>query len=96
VQITRTGGDDDGITDRPIVTVSCWGDTYPAAKTLAEQCRQRILAAACTAIPVDGYPNGVLIDRTVTDSAPTELAIDDAEKRRKTAVFRFELRRSPA
>lgn len=93
VQVTRVGGPDDGITDRPLVYVACYGATYPAAKAMAEQCRQIILAAGCTAVALAGYPYGVLIDRTETVSPPAELPSDSADMRRKVATFRLELRR---
>lgn len=93
IQVTRVGGVDDGLTDRPLVYLACFGATYPAAKTLAEQCRQRILAAGCTAVALPGYPHGVLIDRTGTVAPPAELPADNPELRLKTATYRLELRR---
>jgi hypothetical protein len=93
VQVSRVGGVDDGLTDRPLVYVACYGRTYPLTKTMAEQCRQIILASAGTSVPLTGYPHGVCIDAATTVAPPAELPSDNAEMRRKTASYRLELRR---
>lgn len=93
IQVSRVGGADDGLTDRPLVFVACFGRTYALARSMAENCRQRILAAACTAVALPGYPHGVLIDRAETVAPPAELPADNPEMRRKTATYRLELRR---
>lgn len=93
IQVTRVGGADDGLTDYPLVAVTCYGRTYPLAKVMAERCRQIILASACTAVVVPGIPNGVLIDDAATVSPPAELPADNPDLRRKVASYRLALRR---
>jgi hypothetical protein len=93
IQVSRVGGADNGITDRPLLYIACFGRTYALAKAMAEQCRQIILASAATSVLLAGYPFGVLVDRAETVSPPAELPADNPEMRRKVATYRLELRR---
>lgn len=87
VQVQRVGGEDDGITDWPVVQVTCYGGTRAAAWQMAEDCRQRILASQ------GEVPAGILIDfaRTVTPSQ--QIPDPRADLRVVTATYRLGLRR---
>lgn len=93
IQVTRVGGTDDYITDRPLMSVAVFGSTYAEAKALAEQCRQVVLGAGGTKVVTDDYPGGVLIDRTASATSPQERPYDNPELRRKIATYVVEMRR---
>lgn len=96
IQVAQTGGEDDGITDAPIVTVVTYGvgDTgYDQAKAMGEQCRQILLAAAGTAVEVPGYPEPVLIDSVATASSPMEVPETNPDLRQKVSTYQLTLRR---
>lgn len=93
IRVLRVGGRDDGITDRALVDVSVFAPTYTQARTVAEQVRQRMLAAGGTKVPTASRPAGVLIDRCGTASGPTEIPYDNPDLRRKPATYQVDLRR---
>lgn len=62
VQVERGPGDDDGITDRPLLDVSAFHPDRVEAGRLAESVRQVMLGSANTA--------GTLIDSVTTASGP--------------------------
>lgn len=93
VLVQRSGGEDDGITDYPSVEVTCFGETRQDAWRMAEQCRQMILAAACTAVEVDGFPLGVLVDVTSTVTPAQQLPDPRRDLRVVTASYRLGMRR---
>ena len=95
IQVRQTGGTSDQLQTRPLVVVSCFGATYAAAKALAAQAEQRILAARASTVPgVPGYPGGVYVDKTEVVASPREINYEDPDKRRKTATYRLVMRRS--
>jgi hypothetical protein len=87
VRVLRVGGEDDGITDYPQVEVTCFGATRPAAWSMAEQCRQIILASGGEA------PGGVLIDFARTDTPAQQLPDPNPDLRVVTATYRLGMRR---
>lgn len=93
IRVLRVGGGDDGITDRALMDVSVFAATYQQARTVAEQVRQRMLAAGGTKVATGTYPGGVLIDRCVTATGPQEIPYDNPDLRRKPATYQVELRR---
>ncbi len=92
VQVQRTGGSDDGITDRPRIQVTCYGATRAQAWTLAEQSRQLILAAAGTAVSGQ-YVTGVLIDSTRTVTPGQQLPERNPDLRVVGAAYELAMRR---
>lgn len=96
IQVTRVGGEDDGITDRPLVEVACFATTYDAARKLARDCLVTILGAPNTTVITEDYPAGVLIDKAETASAPVRVPYDNPDLRRKVATYRFAWRRPRA
>lgn len=92
-RVLRIGGPDDGVTDNPLMSVEAFDTTYAGAKAIAEEGRQVILAAGCSAVTVSGFPKPVLIDATRTATAPTELPYANPELRRKPASYQAWLRR---
>lgn len=94
IQVRQTGGGNDRITNRPVLEVACFGTDYAAAKTMAAECEQIILAARFTSVPgVPGHPDGVYLDKTETATSPREVAYEDQTRRRKTAAYRLAYRR---
>lgn len=93
IRVLRVGGGDDGITDRALVDVTVFAPKYAQAREVAEQVRQRMLAAGGKKVPTTSRPSGVLIDRCVTATGPQEIPYDNPELRRKPATYRVELRR---
>lgn len=85
VQVQRFGGADDGLTDFPVVAVTCFGGTRAAAWSMAENCRQRILASP-------GEP-GVLIDSAETVTPSQQVPDPNTSLRVVTATYRLGLRR---
>lgn len=94
IRVLRIGGNDDGITDAPLMSVECFGtgpDGYDEARRMAEDCRQIILASGCTTVTVDGA--AVLIDAARTATGPTELPYANPDLRRKPATYQLWFRR---
>lgn len=87
VQVQRLGGDDDGVTDFPIVAVTCYGATRAQAWQMAEQCRQLILAVG------NESPGGILIDSARTVTPSQQLPDPNTNLRVVTATYRLGLRR---
>lgn len=87
VQVQRIGGPDDGITDWPEVAVTCYGTSRAAAWAMAENCRQRILAAPGEA------PGGILIDSAATITPSQQIPDPNTTLRVVTATYRLGLRR---
>lgn len=87
IQVQRVGGADNGITDQPRVQVVCYGANRPAAWTLAEQARQRILAAGGTSV------GGVFVDSTRTETPTVQRPDPNPDLRAVTAVYRLTYRR---
>lgn len=93
VQVLRVGGDDDGITDRPLVEVAAFAPTYEEAIQVASRARQRMLASGCTRVPTPTYPGGVTIDRCRTVTSPQEQPDENPALRRKLGTYLVEFRR---
>jgi hypothetical protein len=88
VQVQRLGGEDDGITDYPVVSVTCYGGSRATAWEMAEECRQLILASPCE------EPGGILIDSARTITPAQQLPDPNTALRVVTATYRLGLRRS--
>jgi hypothetical protein len=92
IRVERVGGSDDLFTDYPRVDVSVLypiaqdGDTA-AAWTLAEQCRQAMLAARNTTV------DGALIDNCENATPPQLLPWDNPQLRLISATYQLALRR---
>lgn len=109
IRINRTGGDDDRITDRPVIEVACFapdraatGDQQPAvpgrelAWAMAEQCRQVILAARRTVVTYtdkDGREITALIDNARTATPPDQLPYGNENVRTVVATYVLAMRR---
>lgn len=93
VRVTRIGGEDDGISDRPIVEFAVFHSTYDEARKLAEKIRQVVLASPCTTVPTEDIPAGVLIDNASTVTPPAHAAYDNPALALKVLTIRFVWRR---
>lgn len=88
VQVQRTGGSDNGITDRPTIEVTSYGGTRAEAWQLDEKCRQLILAAGGT------VRAGSLIDSTRTATPAQQLPDPRDDLRIVTSSYRLSMRRT--
>jgi hypothetical protein len=93
IKVTRVGGTDDLITDRPLVEVAVFATTYEQARQLARQCQQVILASGGRSIVTPDHPQGVLIDKAETTSAPLRVPYENENLRHKAATYQFSFRR---
>jgi hypothetical protein len=92
ILVERIGGPDDGITDRPRVQITAYGNTRQNAWALIENCRQRILACGGTLVSGE-HVNNVLIDLARTATPPRQLPEFGRGARIVQAVFEFHVRR---
>lgn len=88
IQVSRVGGRDDGLTDRPRLEVQTFGATRLQARDLAEQCRQHAYASVATLVA------GASIDLVETLAGPRWVADDNPAVQRYIATYRLEYRRS--
>lgn len=79
-------GDDDGLTDYPLVDVEVFAPTRAMAYALAEDIRARLLEAPHRV-------NGVIIDFVRTTIRPRRLPWANEQIRRFAATYRFSARR---
>ena len=93
IKVTRVGGTDDFFTDRPLVEVAVFAPTYEQARQLARQCQQVILASSGRQIVTPDHPDGVLIDKAETTSAPLRVPYDNENLRHKAGTYQFAWRR---
>lgn len=89
IVVRRVGGYDTYITDQCRLQVQTFGSTHAQARDLAETCRQKVLAAPGAALVA-----GVIIDRTVTESAPVFVDYGQPAIHRYVATYRVEYRRA--
>lgn len=87
VQVHRSGGHDNGVTDHPRVQISCLALTRHEAWQLAEQVRQVVLNAGGTTA------DGALIDRAGVEVAPQQVPDEDPHVRRVVATYVLTMRR---
>lgn len=87
IRVTRTGGEDDYITDYPRIDVQCIAGSRAQSWDMAEQCRQIILAAGNTA------PGGWLIDSARTVTPAQQIPDPNTDIRVVTATYVLALRR---
>lgn len=87
VQVQRTTGDDNGTTDRPVLSVTCFGRTRAEAWLLAERSREALHSAAHTAV------GGVLVDSVRTATPPAQLPDPRRDLRVVVSTFRLGFRR---
>lgn len=92
IRIQRVGGANDFFTDYPRIEVCVFypvaaeGDTT-AAWTMAETCRQVVLASRCTTV------SGALVDNAVTVTPVQQVPWDDPNVRRIAAIYQLAFRR---
>lgn len=91
IRAVRTGGADDGITDRPIVGITTYAPTRAASWALTRELQQRLLAAGGTVVQVGDEP--VLIDRVMTFTGPLENPDQNPNVRAVPTYFVIEFRR---
>jgi len=87
IQVNRTGGNDDGITDFPRITVAVFDNRRQPAWDLAETCRQALLGSVRTKV------DGTLIDNVRTDTDPQQVPDSNPNIRKVTATYRLAMRR---
>lgn len=87
IQVQRTGGSDNGVTDKPFVEVTSFGRTRAEAWDMDGAVRQVILASGGTA------PSGVLVDSARTMTPPQQLPDPRTSIRVVTSSYRMGFRR---
>lgn len=87
--VRRTGGAEDGITDRPVIRVETLHNTRAEAATLMNQVRARILNAGCT------KAGGALIDTTAEIQGGQQAPYFNPEDRNVVSSYRFSFRHLP-
>ena len=87
ITFIRTGGGDDGITDRPIVEVTTYAPHRSRSSAISRAAAARILAAGCTRV------GGVLIDTTGTYTGPLDQRDQNPDIRVIRSYYQFDLRR---
>lgn len=85
--VHRTGGSDDGVTDRPVLEVNAYGPNRSEAWNLARTAQQTILAAA------DSDVNGVGVDNAETFTGAQEIPDLDPDDRKVTLSYVLSFRR---
>jgi hypothetical protein len=86
VRVGKIGGNDDLITDRPLVDIEVFDRSRMVSYTLSEAIRARLL----------GFPhrvNGVVIDRVGTVVSPWRAPWEDSGIHRYLATYQFSARR---
>lgn len=89
IVVRRVGGFDNYFTDVGRLQVQVFGSNHVQARDLAEACRQKILAA-----PTENLVAHAVIDRAVTESAPTYVDYGQPSVHRYVATYRLEYRRT--
>lgn len=87
IQVLRTGGSDDYVTDFPNVEVKVLGSSRPSAWDLAEKVRQVVLGARCTQV------GSALIDGTVTVTPAVQVPDEGDDVRAVVASYQLAMRR---
>lgn len=87
VVVQRVGGSDNGITDLALMSVTCHGATRAEAVSMAEACRQRILAA-----PMNEFA-GCLVDTASTVTPAAEVPDPRSDVRTVPALYQLGMRR---
>lgn len=98
IEVARIGGIDDGITDYPLVEVSCYAEDRNTVKNMSEAVRQALQNDVIRSAPVeytddDGFRWVVQVDRCDTDTPPENIGYKNPERRRRQAFYRLALRR---
>lgn len=97
IQVERIGGADDGVTDRPLIRVTCFGVSRVAAWNMTRATQQAVLAAGGTMVTGSNtaaeYPKGVLIDKTRTASPPKQVPESGRGSRQIETVYEIHMRR---
>lgn len=83
----RSGGGDDGVTDRPVMELTTYAPTRRESMTLHRAAQARVLASGCTA------PGGVLIDTADTYTGPLEQRDQNPDLRVIRSYYELALRR---
>lgn len=92
LQVQRTGGPDDGVTDHATMQVTCYGATRAQAWQLYRDAQQAVLAAGGTAV-TGHYVTNVLVDHTETIASGRQLPYNNPGFQVVVSEFRVDLRR---
>lgn len=92
IRVRRLGGTDDGLTDKPVIEVSCMSTQRDTAWAMAEQCRQIILACPATSITISTGIR-VTVDSSDTVTPITRIYYEDHLVANLSATYRLQLRR---
>jgi len=90
--VRRIGGENDGITDFPLMLTSCIGDSRPASNLLAAQVQATILNAINDSV-VLGDGSTALIDGSIVRVADHPETYDNPDLRVVTGTYELRLRR---
>jgi hypothetical protein len=93
IQVQRTGGSDDGVTDRAQMQVTCFGRTRQEAWALSGQVQQLVLSMSGGGVVSGDYVTNVLIDYTETTVAGRQLPYTNPDMRTVVSEFRTDFRR---
>ncbi|KZM69641.1 hypothetical protein [Nocardia terpenica] len=86
--VRRIGGNEDGITDRPVVRVDTYAATDERAEQLKEACRQRITESGGTLVGT------ILIDFAHEVSGGMDALASEPSDHRQSAVYQMSFRAS--
>jgi hypothetical protein len=92
IQVQRVGGANDGVTDRAMIQVTCYGTTRATAWALSREVEQYILTSPGHAITGD-YVEDVCIDRAETTVAGLQLPYENPDIRTVVSNYRIDFRR---
>lgn len=92
IQVQRIGGTNDGVTDRPLIQITCYGATRQEAWSLTRLVEQHILAAPGHAISGD-YVTDACIDYATTSVAGRQTPYDNPDIRTVISDYRVDFRR---
>lgn len=84
--IRRAGGNNDGVTDRPVVRVEVLAGTRDESEDIAADVRDRILESGCTNV------GGVLIDTASEITGTQQIPDLNTDERKVPATYRLSFR----
>lgn len=92
ILVQRVGGADNGVTDRPVLLITCFAADRQAAWQLGRAVQQRVLAAGATVVSGQ-YVQQVLVDSARTVTPPDQVPDPNRDLRVVTAQYQLGLRR---
>jgi hypothetical protein len=92
IQVQRTGGTDDGVTDRPTVQITCYGTTRAQAWELNNAVQELVLSKSGGGVVSGEFVIDVLIDHTRTLVAGRQLPYANPNIKSVISEYRMDMR----